>query len=344
MNTTLNAPRLLLGALLATVLVMSASVARADDTPRIFPLVPTGALSPTLEDAPAAMTDALTSLLDGVTTDRSLEDFAKKLRCDVEVSSCLDAIARSLVTSRLVYGTVVPAPAGKLKVKLVRFDSAKEGSELYQRTFTLTAKTPKRLGKQLARAAAQMFDREPPADTTPRQADQPGDRPINKPGDKLGDKLDDKPGDKLDDEREPDEPVEIEQALEPTTRPTTPDGEPAPGRITGTTWALIGGGGAGVVVGAGFLISARGLVAQLRVAPHDTSADFLRLTAIERAGRIRTKVGVTLTVAGGAALAVGAVRAYMQRGGGGKTESLERSIALVPVEGGAAVVFSGGLR
>jgi hypothetical protein len=320
LNTTPHAPRLLLGALLASAVVLSASAARADDTPRIFPLVPTAPLPPELAGAPSALTDALVELLGGVTTDRALEDFGKKLRCDIEVSSCLDAIARALVTGRLVYGTVAPAPEGKLKVKLVRFDSAKAGSELYQRTFTLTARTPKRLGKQLARSAAQMFDRATPADAAarPEPAAKPGEKPADgrdaKPADVRATETSTETGTETIDVTE-DGPETPEGAREPAPRSRV-DGKPAHGRITGTTWGLIGGGALGVAVGAGFLISAHGLADQLTVAPHDTPADFLRLTEIERAGRIRTQVGATLLVAGGAALAVGAVRAYLQYRGG----------------------------
>jgi hypothetical protein len=321
--TTPRIPRPFLGVLLVSAVVLSAPPARADDTPRVFPLVPTSPLSPELADAPSVLTDALADLIDGVTTERSLADFGKKLRCDVEMSTCLDAVARSLVTSRLVYGTFAAMPGGKIKVKLVRFDSAKAGSEMYQRAFTLNAQTPKRLGKQLARSAAAMFDRQPPPDEVVRPAS-------------LG-------------KVEKEEPVVVtEETPEPGPKPVEPaspsDDGPAHGRITGSTWGILGGGALGVAVGAGFLISARGLAAELEQAPRATETDFRRLTAIERAGRIRMEVGGTLLVAGGAALAVGAVRAYLQHSRG-KPESTERSIALVPMAGGgAAIVFAGGLR
>jgi hypothetical protein len=308
--------------LLVLALAWSASPARADGTPRIFPLVVSAPLAPELTDAPTALTDALAELLDGVTTDRSLDEFGKKLRCDVEMTPCLDAVARALVTSRLVYGTVVSTTGGKIKVKLVRFDSAKEGSEMHQRTFTLTAKTPRRLGKQLARSAAKMFDRAPP-----EEAVQPAPSEDRDPT--------------------PSETIVVpdeEQGTATGLTGPTPAEAPARGGITGGTWALLGGGALGVAVGAGLVVSARGLAEDAAAAPRATVDDFRRLTEIERAGKLRTQVGGVLLVAGGASLAVGVVRAYMQRGGGQKTESLERSIALVPVEGGAAVVFSGGLR
>ena len=320
LNTTPRTPRPLLGVLLASAVVLSARTARADDTPRIFPLVATSPLSAELAGTPDALTDALADLLGGVTTERSLEEFAGKLRCDPEMSTCLDAVARSLVTNQLVYGTLAAAPDGKIKVKLVRFDSATSGSEMHQRTFTLTARTPKRLGKQLARSAAQMFDRQPPEDevrAAPREQPDPG------------------PNETIDTTSPEDDPADP---------PPSRRGEPARGGITASTWGLIGGGALGAAVGAGFLVSARGLRAVLDRAPRETTADFRRLTAIERAGRIRMQVGSTLLVAGGAGLAAGAVRAILQSGRKTESESLERSIALVPVEGGAAVVLSGGLR
>ncbi len=321
LSTTSRTPHPLLGVLLASAIVLSARSARADDTPRIFPLIPSSPLPAAQAGAPAALTDALVALLEGVTTDRSLDEFGKKLRCDIEVSACLDAVARSLVTGQLVYGTITAAPGSKLKVKLVRFDSAKTGSAMHQRTFTLTAQTPKRLGKQLARLAAEMFDRQPAVDVDEPEPTPPPTRDI--------------------------ETIDVTEP-DPDPDPAPPEDAPAAGRITGSTWGILGGGAVGVAAGAGFLFSARGLRGTLEAAPRETVDDFRRLTAIERAGRIRTQVGGALLVTGGAALAVGAVRAILQRrgggGGGGGSESLERSVALMPIEGGAAIVFSGGLR
>ncbi len=336
----------MLGVLLVSAVVLSASPARADGTPRIFPLVPTAPLAPELAEAPEALTGALATLLDGVTTERSLEDFGKKLRCDIEMSTCLDAVARALVTSRLVYGTVAPTGDGKIKVKLVRFDSAKAGSELHQRTFTLTARTPKRLGKQLARAAAQMFDRQPPAEEVvqPARLERPAPRVEPKRAEPKRAEPD------FTDEAPEDPEVKLIEDPAPAADGERSDGERSGGersggRITGSTWTIIGGGALGVAVGGGFLLAARGLRGELERAPRETATDFRRLLEIERAGRIRSQVGGTLLVAGSVALAVGAVRAYLQHGGGRKSESMERSVAIVPVEGGgAALVFSGGLR
>ena len=323
----------MLGVLLVSAVALSASPARADGTTRVFPLVPTAPLAPELADAPAALTDALAELLDGVTTERSLEDFGKKLRCDVEMTPCLDTVARALVTSRLVYGTVVPTGDGKIKVKLVRFDSAKAGSEMHQRTFTLTARTPKRLGKQLARSAAQMFDRQPPAEEVvqPARLERAEPRPA-------------KPA-LLEDDPVEEAPAAPELRVIADPAPAS-DGERTGGRITSSTWAILGAGALGAGVGGGFLLSARGLRGALESAPRATTDDFQRLLEIERAGRVRSTVGGTLMVAGGVALAAGAVRAYLQHSGGGrKSESMERSLAVVPVEGGgAALVLSGGLR
>lgn len=331
--------------LLVSALVLAASPARADDTPRIFPLIPTGQLAPELTDAPTAITDALAALLGGVTTDRSLEDFGKQLRCDVEQAPCLDAVARALVTSRLVYGTLAPGAGGKIKVKLMRFDSTKAGSELHQRTFTLTARTPKRLGKQLAKSAAQMFELEPPAEEVARPA-RLEQRSAPRGEEKLVERgAEEARAEETDDSDE----VTLIEGPELTAGGERAGGERAGGeraggRITKSTWGLIGGGALGVAVGGGFLIAARSLAGDLQRAPRETVTDFQRILQIERAGRIRTTVGGTLMVAGGVVLAVGAVRAYLQHGGR-KTESMERSLALVPVQGGgAALVLSGGLR
>lgn len=341
MNTTPRPTRPLLGVLLVSAVVLAASPARADDTPRIFPLVTTSPLAPELGEAPETMANALATLLGGVTTDRSLEDFGKKLRCDIEMTSCLDAIARALVTSRLVYGTVAPTDDGKIKVKLVRFDSAQAGSEMHRRTFTLTARTPKRLGKQLVRSAAQMFDLQPPSEEVVQPARLERPAPRGEPKSAEPKSAEPKQAQVEPTETESDDP-DVKLIEEPAP---TESGERTGGRITSSTWAILGSGALGVVVGGGFLIAAHSLRSDLDRAPRETVADFRRLTEIERAGRIRSQVGSTLVVAGGVALVAGAVRAYLQHGGGRKSESMERSVAIVPVQGGgAALVFSGGLR
>jgi hypothetical protein len=309
--------------LLASAVVLSARSARADGTPRIFPLVATLPLAPEQADTPAALTDALAALLDGVTTDRSLDAFASRLRCDVEVSTCLDAVARALVTRQLVYGTLAPAPGGKLKVRLVRFDSATTGSELFQRTFTLTAQTPKRLARQLARAAAPMFDRPVPAEPAP----VPGEEPDPEPPETI-DVTD--AADTLD--------LTSEEAARARAR-----GAGAGGRITPSTWAIVGAGAALAAGGGGFLLAARGLGDDIATAPRATATELQQLALYERAYKIRAQVGVTLLVAGGATVAAGVVRAIVQRRGG-EAEPARPALALVPVAGGAALVLAGGLR
>lgn len=318
--------------LLVSAVVLSARSARAEQTPRIFPLTASAPLAPELTAAPEALTEALVLLLSGVTTDRSLGEFGQKLRCDVTVSTCLDAVARALQTGQLVYGTVTAAPGGKIKVKLVRFDSAQEGSELHQRTFTLTAKTPKRLGKQLAKVAAKMFDREPPAEPARPARIQDLEPP---PTETIDTTDSDGDGDGSGDSRGRGDAGASEEVTSASRRA---------GGVTGGTWVMIGGGAALAAGGGGLLLSTLSLRAQVQTAPRATMTDLLRLQQIERAGRLRTQVGMTLTVAGGAVLAAGVVRAVLQRRGN-DSDPRERSLALVPVEGGgAALVFSGGLR
>jgi hypothetical protein len=329
--------------LIASAVLTAAVPAQADDAPRVFPLTVTSPLPPALSGAPPELTAALAGLLDGETVQSSLEELGRKLRCDIEVSSCLDAIARSLKTTRLVFGTVTGVPGGKLKVKLVRFDSAPSGSELHQRTFVLTAQTPKRLGKQLARSAEQMFERTASEEPV-EQVERRGLGAVKPERTEKAEKAE------TAEKTEKLEPAETVEPAEPTeSAPLAPRSEraadepaPASGGITKTTWALLGTGALVSAVGGGFLLAARSLEGDLATAPRRTVQDFQRLTAIERAGRIRVQVGSTLAIAGGAVLAVGAVRAVMQRGS--KSTSLERSVALVPVEGGAAVVFSKGMR
>ncbi len=338
--------RLLLGALLATAGVLSARPAHADGAPQVFPLVVTSRLPTELNGTPEALTSALVTLLDGEIPDRSLEAFGKKLRCDIEISTCLDRVARSLGTNQLVYGSLLITVDGKVKVKLVRFNSARTGSELYQRTFTLSASTPRRLGKQLVRASAKkMFGREvteegaptppaptptPPAPTPtpPAPTPTPAPAPTTEP-------------------TEPAEPTEptppiITTSKEPGSTPAQTADKPPGGRITNGTWALIGSGALLAAGGSGFLYSASDLRDQIRTAPRATVDDLRRLTDLERAHKLRDQIGLGLAVGGGALLAVGVMRAIAQRDSAPQESS--PALSLVPVSGGAAVVFSGNLR
>ena len=322
--------------------MLSARSAHADNRPQIFPLVVTSRLPPELNGTPEALTSALATMLDGEISDRSLEAVGKTLRCDIEIATCLDRVARSLATKQLVYGTLLITVDGKVRVKLVRFDSAKSGSELYQRTFVLSASTPKRLGKQLARASAKMFGREvrelrevaaptPPEPPTPAEPTTPAE-PITP--------------------AEPTPPI-ITSPEQPESAPAGSSEEPSGGRITMGTYALIGSGALIAAGGAGFLYSAYDLRDQIRAAPRATPDDLSRLADLEDTALLRDRIGTALAVGGGAVLVVGVMRALAQRDSGPGVEAgalararlgrrrgrvLGRSEVRGPISPGAALV------
>lgn len=288
---------------------MASATASADDTPRVIPLAATTEVPEELRELGPALTSALAELLEGDTTQSSLEKLGKKHRCDIEMSQCLDIIAESLRTKQLVYGEFGVLPNQQVKVKLYRFDSEKSGSSMDRRTFKLTAQTPEQLGKELARQAAPMLDRPVPVEPVapPRSVGTPG-RSI------------------------------IEDVTAPPKPTPAPSDDKPRRKIATSTWAIIGGGAAASAVGVGFLLSANSLKGDVADAPRETLPDFRRLASLERAGRTRTQVGSVLLLAGGAALSVGVVRAILSREPARRAP--ERDLALVPISGGAALVFT----
>ncbi|HWO21748.1 MAG TPA: hypothetical protein VNO30_23425 [Kofleriaceae bacterium] len=323
--------------------------------PKVFPLIVTSRLPSELTGTPEALTNALATLLGGEITERPLEELGKALRCDIEISTCLDRVARSLATNQLVYGTLLVTVDGKVRVKLVRFDSAKGGSEMFQRTFMLSAKTPRKLGKQLARAAGKMFGREvtepkePIAPAQPPAPPPPSPPPPTPP----------KPAEPTE-SAEPSEPSEPSEESEQTPAPapapvipppTEPKPEPARtaddpsrGQITKGTWAIIGAGAAIAAGGSGLLYWARDLRDQSRTASLEMPDDPSRAADLEDRAKLRDRLGTALAMSGGVILVVGVMRGFAQRDRDHQSAKPSPSLSLVPVSGGAAVVFSGNLR
>jgi hypothetical protein len=94
-----------------------------------------------------------------------------------------------------------------------------------------------------------------------------------------------------------------------------------------------------MATGTGFAIAGSALRGDAANARETTPDDTKRIAAIDRAARIRTTTGTVLLVAGGLAVAGGVVRAILQR----RPSDPDRAVSIVPVDGGAAVVFSGRL-
>ncbi len=283
--------------LLVTVaLVAGVQTAHADKT-RVFPL--------SAPDAEVAMklTKALASSIKAEVANVPIEDAAGLLECDPESSSCLTAVAKSVTADRLVFGVITVQSRTKLKVTLTKFDPA--GPDRQQRTFEISGSSADALAAELVRVSGPLFG-----------------KPEGKPSKPIAP---DKPDpDKQDpDKQDPDK-------QDPDLKPKTAS------KISSTTWAIAGGGAVAVLAGVGVLVSAQSIKDAANAAPHDTIEDFQRLRILEDRGVLRTRIGDALLVVGGVAMAIGVVRAIMER-----RKSTEATIVQpVPIEGGVAIMLT----
>jgi hypothetical protein len=291
------------------VVALTAGTAHADG--KLYPLSGSG-LPKTLRGAPAELTRVLAKSLDAEVTMAPIEDAAQLLECNLTAKPCLESIARNAKTDKLHFGSVSSINGG-VAVSVTTFTLG-EGSKA--RSFYLEGETVDALAEGLAEELAAKAKKPP----KPKEPKEP----------------------KQDKQDEPVEPTEPPVANDPP--PTTTDTEQEPivrGKITTGTWGLVIGGGIGVLAGGGFLLSANSLEAQVRRQPTETRADIDRLLALEKAGKLRTQIGGALMIAGGAALAIGAVRAVIQRR---EVTNEKPMIDIVPERGGASVLFTVGLR
>jgi hypothetical protein len=131
--------------------------------------------------------------------------------------------------------------------------------------------------------------------------------------------------------------------LDPDPKPDPDPVKPAtvPGKISTSTWGIIGGGAVATAAGIVMLVSAQSIKRDVENAPNETLDDLRRLKALEDRGVARTRIGDVLVVAGGVAIAVGVVRALMQRRPT-EVQPEQPSTVVQPVliEGGAAVVLT----
>jgi len=334
-------PRLLQ---LVWVLVLGAAAPPAawgGPTAKVFPLtaktMPAG-----FEAVPDRLTTTVAKLIGAKVAEITINSAALAAGCSLDDSTCLDQIARVHRVKEIVFGTVRVADDQRIFVKLTRYIA---GTERREKTFVLTSETPNALARQLARSARDMFDLPPPggeepeapAEGEPEEPARPRRRPPKattpeEPAARRSGKkvvvLDDRPGD--------------EPGGEPGGEPGDEPGGAARrdrGRVTAGTYLLISGGVMAMAAGTGFAIAGAALRGDADNARETTPDDTKRISAIDRAARIRTTTGTVLLVSGGLAVAGGVVRAILQRRPG----EPDRTVSLVPVDGGAAVVFSGRL-
>lgn len=121
-----------------------------------------------------------------------------------------------------------------------------------------------------------------------------------------------------------------------TDPPAVTDGD-----VTSGTWAMMIGGGVAAGIGAGLVLSANSLRAQVERAPTGTREEIAQLIALETAGQQRMKIGGVLMVAGGVVGTIGVIRMIVQKR---STRPEEPRFDVVPEAGGASVRFSMGWR
>ncbi len=146
-----------------------------------------------------------------------------------------------------------------------------------------------------------------------------------------------------------DELVELSRSLfdgskekEPEPDPIILDPKPvSSGETSGSTIVILVGGGAMTLVGAGFLYSSYSISQDVVSFKPKTEADFQRLLPLEQKGAQRQLIGTVLTGVGAVALGYGLIRLVLDRSSGAsESSSLSRRLTPVPVQGGAAVVYS----
>jgi hypothetical protein len=299
---------------------------------KVFPLA-SKKLPAGLEAVPDRLTDTIAKLIGAKIAEGTINSAALASGCSLDDSTCLDQIARVHRVKEIVFGTVRVADDQRIFVKLTRYIA---GTERREKTFVLTSESPRALSRQLARSARDMFDLPPPGGEPGEPDDAPPDGEPEEPA---------RP------RRKPPKETPSEEPEEPTARPgkkiSILDEGPAPGepgaarrgRVTAGTYLLLSGGVMAMATGTGFAIAGAALRGDAANARKTTPDDTKRISAIDRAARIRTTTGTVLLVSGGLAVAGGVVRAILQR----RPSDSDRAVSIVPVDGGAAVVFSGRL-
>jgi hypothetical protein len=148
--------------IIIAVLVLAAATAHADPKPLVFPLAAPGAHGKLAGAAPA-VTRALADAIGGDVAKVTLEVAAEVFGCDVESAPCLEQVADSLGTRRLVFGTIALNDR-TVRVTLTRFD---RGSAPQRRAFELAARTTDELATALVRAASPLLDLAAPEPSAP---------------------------------------------------------------------------------------------------------------------------------------------------------------------------------
>ena len=296
-------------AVLAATFVAPGAEARPAGDTKVFPLSGTQ-LPGRIKDAPEVLTDAIARKLDADVASVPIEDAAGLIECELTARSCVAAVADSVGAKRIVFGTVTGRAGGGATVRLRWYE---DGGAEDDRSFVLTADTSEQLADQLVRRIEGVLtEGKPEPIDPPKPPNKPVDKPVGKP------------------------PRDPGTTLDPFADPID-----RPGGTSTGTWALVIGGGAATATGVALLIAANNLHDDVDNAPTENRDDFDDLLAIERAGKLRARIGGALVIAGGLATTYGIVRMFGERKRGARERT---SVQLVPERGGASFVFSGVLR
>jgi hypothetical protein len=115
------------------------------------------------------------------------------------------------------------------------------------------------------------------------------------------------------------------------------------GKISGVTWGIMAGGAAVTGLGVVFLVQSNSIADDVRAAPRNTFQEIQNLRALEDKGQTRQRLGIALTAVGAVGLGYGIYRAITERKAPATAESTSMRLTPVPIEGGAALVFTMGV-
>jgi hypothetical protein len=296
---------------IATVLCVGASTSLAKPSTTVFPLSAPN-LPMKIASAPEQLSKALADELGGAVAPLPIDSAAGLVGCDPEATTCLEAVSKSYKSKRIVFGAISMIDEGRIKVSLTRFDP---GPDRQQRTFTLEGDVDE-MTEQLIKLSRPLFD---------------GSAPGTEPDEPL----------------DPEDPNNKTKTKKP--KPEIPDQKPpeVKGEIGGTTMVILVGGGATTAVGLGFLYWSHLTRNEVDAIQPKNDADFRKLVLLENQGSQRQMIGGILTGIGVVGLGYGIIRAVQDRHskpasdtGGEASTSLGRRLTPVPIEGGAALVFS----
>ncbi len=306
------------------VLVATTAVAMADVPVIVFPLS-AGKLPAGMAKVPEKLTAALARSINAEVASVSMDDAAGLNDCDPEATSCIVLVSRTMKAKRVVFGSITTIDDGVLKVTLTRFDP---GPERQQRTFELSSTTADAMAEELPRLAAPLLGSKAGKIVQPGSSDTPIDErssagkpePVHKTTPKVS-------------KRSP----ETDGADDPRNQDDKP-----PGPISGTTWGILGAGGFVAIAGITLVVQANGIANEVRAAPHDTLQDFANLRALEAKGQNRQRLGGVVAGAGLIAIGYGIYRLISEREAS-PADASAMHLTPVPIEGGAALVFTMGM-